>query len=320
MESVRIRVAVRPPLARRPRGTLLLEVGIVIVLAAIFLSLLLPQFVRARGVARRMQCLNNLKNVALALQNYSEQHECFPPGYVARDVSPVDSADAETGPGWAWGTLILPQCEQGALYQSFDFRLDVTGSGAVVAAYVCPDADLTPFAVAGDAGLVTLPPSSFVGVAGRGSLTLEPGNPPLPGMFYRNSRVRQDDVYDGISNTLLLGERRQLVTQPDGVEIDASATWIGAVAGAARDAGYPGEERFEAAGAMVLGVVGQFRPIPVKGTPQGGPPGIGFSSTHTGGAHFARVDGSCLLISEQIDAELFMRLGQRADGEPASWP
>lgn len=303
------------------RGSLFLEAGIVIVLAMTFLVVLVPQFLRARSVARRTHCLNNLKNVSLALQNYSEQHECFPPGYIARGVTAEAPARDEQGPGWGWGAMVLPQLEQQSIFQAIDFRLDVSGPMASIPTFLCPDDGASPFTVSSSrSGVIILAPSSFVGVAGRGSLTEEPGRPPFPGMLYRNSSVRPDDVPDGISNTLLIGERRHVADGPEGQLLETNSTWVGAVPGTFRDAGYAGGQRLEGPGSLVLGVVGQLRPVSLKLAPQCAPAGIGFSSPHAGGIHFARVDGSCSLISTQIDIDVFVRMGQRADGEPASWP
>lgn len=287
-----------------------------IVLAFTFLVVLVPQFLRARTVARRTQCLNNLKNVALAMQNYSELHDCYPPGYIVRGVEARDPATSEHGPGWGWGVMVLPHLDQQSAYATFDFRNDIAGAATIMNTMLCPDGGGTIFTVSGgDASLVTLAPSNFIGVAGRGSLTEEPGRPAFPGMLYRNSSVRQDDVGDGISNTLLLGERKAVWDGPNGA-LDTNSTWVGAPSGVFRDVGYLDEERFEGPGSLTLGVVGQTRPISLKLTPNCAPAGIGFSSGHDDRVHFARVDGSCSSISPNIDAEVFVRLGQRSDGEP----
>jgi hypothetical protein len=311
----------RPCLRSRRRGSLYLEGFIVILLAGTFLAILAPHFVRARTVARRTQCLNNLKNISLGLQNYSELHSTYPPGYVARNVTAAAPASEEHGPGWGWGTLSLPQIDQTPMYRTFDFRGDIQGLTTKLSVYICPDDDVPGFTVSSDIiGMIPVPPSSFVGVAGRGSLTDQPGQPSKPGMFYRNSNVRMEDVRDGISNTLLIGERRSYFENPGGQVIPTDSTWIGAVSGAFREPGYLDEKRFEGPGSMVLGIVGQSEPVSLKIAPNCPPGGLGFSSMHGNGVHFARVDGSCSLINKDIDIDLFMRLGQRADNEPASLP
>jgi hypothetical protein len=314
---------VRRSLSRRSRrrGSLYLEGFIVVLLAGTFLAILVPHFVRARAVARRTACLNNLKNLSLGLLNYCELHETFPPGYIARGVSPDAPAAEEHGPGWGWGAMMLPNIDQQFVFRTFDFSADVPGVTTKISIFTCPDDDVPPFTVTSETGgLIPLAPSSFVGVAGRGSLTERPGNPSKPGMFYRNSNVRLDDVRDGISNTLLLGERRSFVERPSGRIIDISSTWVGAVSGVFRDPGYVGEQGLEGPGSLTLGIVGQGDPIPLKIPPDCPPEGLGFSSMHDAGVHFARADGSCSLMNKEIDIDLFMRLGQRADGEPASWP
>jgi hypothetical protein len=216
--------------------------------------------------------------------------------------------------------MMLPQIDQQAMHSMLDFEADVPGAATILSIFLCPDDQSAPFSVTSNTGLITLAPSNFVGVAGRGSLTDQPGRPTKPGMFYRNSGVRMDDVPDGISNTLLVGERMSLFDNPGGQIVDTSSTWVGAVSGAFRDPGYVHDKRLEGPGTLVLGIVGQNEPVGLKIPPNCPPAGLGFSSHHGNGVHFARVDGSCSLINKDIDIDLFMRLGQRADGEPASWP
>jgi len=311
----------RRSLQRRRRGSLYLEGFIVIALAATFLALLAPHFLRARTVARRTQCLNNLKNISLGLQNYCDLFATFPPGYIARNVTAEAPASEERGPGWGWASMILSQIEQQGLYRTFNFSADLPGSTTRISIFACPEDDFPPFTVTSDtAGLIPLSPSSFVGVAGQCSLTDHPGRPSKPGMFYRNSNVRLEDVRDGISNTLLIGERRSFFEIPNGRIVNTESTWVGAVSGVFREPGYVDEQRLEGPGSLVLGIVGQDEPTPLKISPDCPPAGLGFSSMHELGVHFARADGSCSLIHKDIDIDLFMRLGQRADGEPTSEP
>ncbi len=159
-----------------------------------------------------------------------------------------------------------------------------------------------------------------MGVAGLGSLTTQPGNLAQPGMMSRNSSVRLDDVRDGLSQTLLIGERRASIESPDGGYLEIPSTWVAAVPGVFRNAGDPERERLEGPGSLVLGVVGEQAGTPRAFRPNSAPAGIGFSSHHPGGVHFARVDGSAGLISDRIDPEVYIRLGQRADAQTPSNP
>ncbi|MFG0295400.1 MAG: DUF1559 domain-containing protein, partial [Maioricimonas sp. JB045] len=108
----------------RRRGFTLIELLVVIAIIAILVALLLPAVQQAREAARRSQCKNNLKQIGLALHNYHDTHGSFPPGYIARYVSATDPASAETGPGFAWGTMILPFLDQSPTYNQLNFSLD----------------------------------------------------------------------------------------------------------------------------------------------------------------------------------------------------
>ncbi|MFM9960067.1 MAG: DUF1559 domain-containing protein [Planctomycetaceae bacterium] len=91
-------------------GELVIATAIVMVIAVVAFTLLLP-VQRAREPARRSQCRNNLKQIALALFNYHDQYHAFPPAY---------TVDADGKPLHSWRTLILPYMDQKALYDKID--------------------------------------------------------------------------------------------------------------------------------------------------------------------------------------------------------
>ena len=102
---------VSPKLATRVRrgyGFTLVELLVVIAIIGILVALLLPAIQAAREAARRAKCQSNMKNIALALQNYHTTKKRFPTGFVS------------TGPGaieaWAWSTFALPYLEEQAIY------------------------------------------------------------------------------------------------------------------------------------------------------------------------------------------------------------
>jgi hypothetical protein len=116
---------------------LLAVVGVLGLVVALFL----PAVRTAREPARRMQCSNNLRQIALALRNYESVYHSLPPAY---------TTDAEGKPLHSWRTLILPYLEQQALYDKIDLskpwddpaNKDVYET--TLLAFQCPSADCPP--------------------------------------------------------------------------------------------------------------------------------------------------------------------------------
>jgi prepilin-type N-terminal cleavage/methylation domain-containing protein/prepilin-type processing-associated H-X9-DG protein len=138
---------------RQGRGFTLIELLVVIAIIAVLIALLLPAVQSAREAARRAGCVNNLKQIGLALHNYHDSNNTFPPGYVSSVLGTVLNAcnqDSENGlsvdlgAGWAWGSAILPFLEQQPLYNSINFNLSVayhdndTCSLTPLSVYLCP--------------------------------------------------------------------------------------------------------------------------------------------------------------------------------------
>ena len=94
------------------RGFSLIELLVVLVILAIAAALLLPPVTRSsRGGARRAQCRNNLKQIGLALHNYHDDYDTFPPAF---------TVNAEGRPLHSWRTLLLPYLDQQPLYNQLD--------------------------------------------------------------------------------------------------------------------------------------------------------------------------------------------------------
>jgi prepilin-type processing-associated H-X9-DG protein len=99
------------------------------------IALLLPAVQSAREAARRTQCVNNMKQIGLALHNYSDQFGAFPPGGVVVLANPW----ANNSNMLAWRALILPQMEQNNLYNSINVNINAFGgydAGAMYTAWV----------------------------------------------------------------------------------------------------------------------------------------------------------------------------------------
>jgi len=149
------------------RGFTLIELLVVISIIATLMALILPAIQSAREAARRTQCLNNQKNLALGAINYAESHKGTLPAfgtYKAMDTSGDGVADG-VFPAFSWALLLLPQLDNQAVYERwnqnlpFNFGGNIAVSVVNVPVFTCPNDDT---ADGKDGGL------SYVANAGAG--------------------------------------------------------------------------------------------------------------------------------------------------------
>lgn len=315
------------------RAFTLIELLVVIAIIAVLVALLLPAVQQAREAARRSSCKNNLKQIGVALHNYHDTFSLLPPGYIVRNIAASQMASMETaqnGPGFAWGTMILPYVEQPALYDGMNFEGNATDTQNLamgrrtISTYLCPS-DPAPqtFTVNDGTNDYEIASANYVGVIGYGSVSMTPGSPAGKGAFYRNSRTKLRDITDGTSNSMLVGERTYQHNFVQGATpAAANSTWYAAIPNVERNAGMMSMPMMtEWQGSLVLGHVGQpamTMPMSMPAmthTPNTTNHIVNFSSPHKGGIQFLMADGSVHFLSENTHYETYRNLGQIDDGE-----
>ena len=289
------------------RAFTLVELLVVIAIIGTLVGLLLPAVQAAREAARRAQCTNNLKQTGLALQNYHEARLTLPEGWLADSTS--GDGDGDEGVGWGWASRILPYVEDDATFKSIDIKTPIASASAtllakVIPGYLCPSdaAGGTPtFNIGIEGGAcdhktpdanpsspaVIVARTNQVGMFGTNDAEAESykGN----GMFFANSRMPFRHVSDGLSKTIMVGERESSM---------GGSLWIGMFEGKCE--------------AIVRVVAIGDHP------PNGNPAARHFedvSSRHSAGANVVFADGHCDFIAESIDAAVYQALCTRKGGE-----
>ncbi|MEM7454122.1 MAG: DUF1559 domain-containing protein [Planctomycetota bacterium] len=321
---------------RTKRGFTLVELLVVIAIIGILIGMLLPAVQQVREAARRVDCSNKIRQLALGMHNYESSFEQFPSGMKSRDLTIHDPEDSLFRHGLNWGCLVLPQIEQ---ENQYDFVSELSdrlqtpkwwgGTPWTDHAKNVQSIFLCPSDVMGDFNTVRAndhAKSNYVGICGHKldrdlnqitdlnqvtdssgavSTAEEQYSIEFPGILFVNSRTSHGDIRDGSSNTFLLGERDGALMGVDsgGTERTRGAsTWCGANrVGWMNQCLAPtsSDPRFTINSAVVGN---QERWYAV-------------TSQHPGGATFARADGSVDFINENINGLTYEALGTKAGGE-----
>jgi prepilin-type N-terminal cleavage/methylation domain-containing protein len=184
--------------AKRPAFTLV-ELLVVIAIIGILVALLLPAVQAARESARRMQCLNNLKQIGLAMHNYHDSHKVLPFG------------QGGTTDKYSAISLMLPYMEQAPLHSLIDFNQAPTAPANDLARRTelsllrCPSDRRNPMPQTG--GATNYMANKGSGIVWRDATGPNAGMPPPGGVFYFKSAIRLADLLDGTSNTAAFSER-----------------------------------------------------------------------------------------------------------------
>lgn len=225
-------------LRSRCRGFTLIELLVVIAIIAVLIALLLPAVQAAREAARRAQCVNNMKQLGLALHNYVSTHNVLPPGRIYGTGFPTIFAGAQNT---TWFEMMLSFIEQAPLANAFNYDLGAEGpnapvplgffanstvSGTKIATFQCPSDRQNTFQVT--PSYINYPPLNNT-VLTKGNYAVSWGNTNWGQSFETESNSNLGPVYldsafghkgnisfasitDGTSNTVFVGEVMQGAT------------------------------------------------------------------------------------------------------------
>lgn len=315
--------------SRPPGGFTLIEILVVILIVAILLGILIMAVQNSRETANRIVCTNNMKQIALALANYQSQHGAYPPAYIAKHPN----GNIEQGTNWGWAAMTLHHLDYKNIYNSINFQLKVydiqsyTSRRASISSFICPSAgDIEPVEVLNwftrAPYIDDLAASSYVSSAGNRSLHRSPishdwfwrtRNSAETGVMYRNSNIKPSSIKDGLSSTLLLGERLPSLS---------GSSWVGSlpigIYGICTGSATTNQECVSA-NVLVLGHAGPENdngsPAWVDRPNYRASGADGYSSNHQNGCVFALADGSVRFIKNNISPMVFGALASISGGE-----
>ena len=322
------------------------ELLVVISIIGILVGMLMPAIQSAREAARRMQCSNNLRQFGLALQNYESVHQVLPPAIVLGDnpQNPFRPFISRSH------LLLLPYFEQGNLAQLADPTVPAADQPisvlqAQVAVFHCPsDPPRT----------VQLPSLTRIGypetyatssygeckgyddsictTTGKGFVPPGPNNE--SGIFYSyNTKVRTNDISDGSSNTIAIGEAASGFNLAFGLgskqrtEVTAGHSWAigipaaspGIALGIHFASGMCSTVEKLNKGPVTDSSSDILHPFDCRPSYRGGPNYVSnFRSFHKGGAYFLFGDGHVSFISESIDEKVYHALSTMRGGDAVS--
>ncbi len=289
----------------------LVELLVVIAIIGILVALILPAVQSARAAARRVQCLNNLRQIGLALHNYHDSHGQLPRIELDWEQLPGNQVNE-----WSWRTDILPFLERQATYDLFDFdqnyirffkRNRPPGSEigqTLVPDYSCPDDPLSKTIYLWRLNNINTPLTNYFANAG----TLQVNRPQYDGIFVTNNKGRAPKntntgkngrtwiafrhITDGLTSTIAVGER--------GLADNRYWGWTYAPT-------YHTDAYLDSRIGLTPGNDDRSH-------------NEHYWSYHPGGALFLMADDRVQLLSYEMDAQIFQAMSSRLDGNTVDAP
>lgn len=321
----------------------LVELLVVIAIIGVLMGLLLPAVQMAREAARRTSCLNNLRQLGLAMHNYESAKQVYPPS------TRIDGGAANQP--WSAQSLLLPYFEGGNVYDRIDFRIGYHSDGNKtlfppngiaalrIAMLMCPSEVNDRPRLDNATGLPNHYPLNYAMNVGQylvyNPVTRADGG----GVFFPNAKLRPANVLDGLSQTLAFGEVKAftprfhdatLPTVAPANPTDVAAQVSGGawstenghtewVCGRAIHTGFT--TTFVPNTQVLRTVDGQVFDFDVSTSREGRNATdptyaiITSRSFHSGTANFLMMDGSVRTIEDEIDPVVYRAMGSRAGRE-----
>ncbi len=267
----------------------LVELLVVIAIIGILVALLLPAVQAAREAARRLSCTNNLTQLSIAVHGYEAAFRVYPPGTIDESGPIVNVAQ---GYHHNWLGKLLPYIEENNTYRHIDFSVGVydeknqPAREVEIGLFMCPS---EPWYRESNS------PTSYAALHHDQSAPIDAEN---NGVFFLNSDVDYEQITDGTSQTIFVGEKFS--------ERQGDLGWMSGTRFTLRNTGDlinavrpdnwggPHEESEDKDDPLAVG---------------------GFGSYHPGGGNFAFGDGHISFLSETVDAGTYQQLGHRSDGK-----
>ncbi|QDU04848.1 DUF1559 domain-containing protein [Gimesia chilikensis] len=310
-------------LLKKKRGFTLIELLVVIAIIAILIALLLPAVQQAREAARRSQCKNNLKQIGLALHNYHDNFQCFPPGDIRRTYGSGVQSWVTSQLGWI--PRILPFLDQAPLYNQINWEME-HGVSAVPNSDIrreklpvlrCPsDSSRQPDGNYGPTNYMACRSLALTSDTLVSNIT--GSNQDVNSMFRMNNSVRIRDVEDGTTNTMMVSET--FASAPMCSELPTNNSCATTCATEYNNSTTGSQQGYSWFYASLY----QSHYYCTVYTPNSKIPdcGAGSSSTnallsarskHVGGVHVLLADGSIRFASDNVDINIWRNLGNYND-------
>lgn len=270
------------------RGVSLIEVTVVIVIVLILVAISIPVVRDMRSLTRRSNCDQNLIQLAMATQAYTNDFGHLPCGSLTfnanlngdESIEPVTIRSLPEGYHHNWVSALLPYSDRQGLFQSIEFDFSVYADAnrlpreADLAMLRCPASSQTQLANT----------TSYVGLHDDQSVPIAQDN---SGLWMVNRLLSPEDIVDGETYTILLGEK---ISPPD-----YDLSWMSGTRSSLRNAGTPINAN--------VAIEAYRDPLFVGG----------LASHHVGGASVAMADASVRFLSETINENVYQEMVARED-------